>query len=97
MNNLFVTAKSIINLFKDHTKEDFMFFANEETGVYSHSWKTQGNWETTVKHGLYRVWTRQKVFHSELRGKLRLSLLSILPCQLARISHQREFLKTLIT
>ena len=70
MNNLFVTAKSIINLFKDHTKEDFMFFANEETGVYSHSWKTQGNWETTVKHGLYRVWTRQKVFHSELKREI---------------------------
>ena len=70
MNNLFVTVKSIINLFKDHTKEDFMFFANEETGVYSHSWKTQGNWETTVKHGLYRVWTRQKVFHSELKKEV---------------------------
>ena len=70
MNNLFVTAKSIINLFKDHTKEDFMFVANEETGVYSHSWKTQGNWETTVKHGLYRVWTRQKVFHSELKREI---------------------------
>ena len=70
MNNLFVTVKSIINLFKDHTKEDFMFFANEETGVYSHSWKTQGNWETTVKHGLYRVWTSQKVFHSELKKEV---------------------------
>ena len=70
MNNLFVTAKSTINFFKDHTKEDFMFFANEETGVYSHSWKTQGNWETTVKHGLYRVWTRQKVFHSELKREI---------------------------
>lgn len=70
MNNLFVTTKSIINLFKDHTKEDFMFFANEETGVYSHSWRTQGNWETTVKHGLFRVWTRQKVYHSELKKEI---------------------------
>lgn len=70
MTNLFVTTKSIFNFFKDHTKEDFIFFANEETGVYSHSWKTQGNWETTVKHGLFRVWTRQKVFHSELRKEI---------------------------
>lgn len=70
MNNLFVTTKSILNFFKDHTKEDFMFFANEETGVYSHSWKTQGNWETTIKHGLFRVWTRQKVYHSELRKEI---------------------------
>ena len=52
---LFKIANSIIKSLKDHTKEDFMFFANEETGVYSHSWKTQGNWETTVKHGLFRV------------------------------------------
>lgn len=70
MKSLFVTTKSILNFFKDHTKEDFLFFANEETGVYSHSWKTQGNWETTVKHGLYRVWTRQKVFHSELKREI---------------------------
>lgn len=70
MNNLFVTTKAIINFFKDHTKEDFIFFANEETGVYSHSWKTQGNWETTVKHGLFRVWTRQKIFHSELKKEI---------------------------
>lgn len=70
MKSLFVTTKSILNFFKDHTKEDFVFFANEETGVYSHSWKTQGNWETTVKHGLYRVWTRQKVFHSELKREI---------------------------
>ena len=70
MTNLFVTTKSIFNFFKDHTKEDFIFFANEETGVYSHSWKTQGNWETTVKHGLFRVWTRQKFFHSELRKEI---------------------------
>lgn len=70
MNNLFVTTKSIFNFFKDHTRDDFMFFANEETGVYSHSWRAQGNWETTVKHGLYRVWTRQKVFHSELKKEV---------------------------
>lgn len=70
MNNLFVTTKSIFIFFKDHTRDDFMFFANEETGVYSHSWRTQGNWETTVKHGLYRVWTRQKVFHSELKKEV---------------------------
>ena len=70
MNNLFVTTKSIFIFFKDHTRNDFMFFANEETGVYSHSWRTQGNWETTVKHGLYRVWTRQKVFHSELKKEV---------------------------
>lgn len=70
MKSLFVTTKSILNFYKDHTKEDFLFFANEETGVYSHSWKTQGNWETTVKHGLYRVWTRQKVFHSELKREI---------------------------
>lgn len=70
MTNLFVTTKSIFNFFKDHTRENFMFFANEETGVYSHSWRTQGNWETTVKHGLFRVWTRQKVFHSELKKEI---------------------------
>lgn len=70
MNNLFVTTKSIFIFFKDHTRNNFMFFANEETGVYSHSWRTQGNWETTVKHGLYRVWTRQKVFHSELKKEV---------------------------
>lgn len=67
---LFKIANSIIKSLKDHTKEDFMFFANEETGVYSHSWKTQGNWETTVKHGLFRVWTRQKVYHSELKKEV---------------------------
>lgn len=70
MKSIFVTTKSILNFFKDHTKEDFVFFANEETGVYSHSWRTQGNWETSVKHGLYRVWTRQKVFHSELKKEV---------------------------
>lgn len=70
MNTLSKKLNSVINFFKDHTREDFMFFANEETGVYSHSWKTQGNWETTVKHGLFRVWTRQKVFHSELRKEI---------------------------
>lgn len=70
MKSLFVTTKSILNFFKDHTKEDFLFFANEETGVYSHSWRTQGNWETTVKHGLFRVWTRQKVFHSEIKKEI---------------------------
>lgn len=67
---LFKIANSIIKSLKDHTKEDFMFFANEETGVYSHSWKTQGNWETTVKHGLFRVWTSQKVYHSELKKEV---------------------------
>lgn len=67
---LFKIANYIIKSLKDHTKEDFMFFANEETGVYSHSWKTQGNWETTVKHGLFRVWTRQKVYHSELKKEV---------------------------
>lgn len=70
MNNLFVKTKAIFNFFKDHSKEDFLFFANEETGVYSHSWRTQGNWETTVKHGLFRVWTRQKVFHSEIKKEI---------------------------
>lgn len=70
MNTLLKVAKSIINSLKDHTKEDFIFFANEETGIYTHSWRTQGNWETTVKHGLFRVWTRQKVFHSELRKEI---------------------------
>lgn len=64
-------AKATINFFfKDHTKEDFIFFANEQTGVYTHSWRTQGNWETTVKHGLFRVWTRQKVYHSELKKEI---------------------------
>lgn len=70
MNNLFVTTKSIFIFFKDHTRDDFMFFAQEQTGIYAHSWRTQGNWETTVKHGLYRVWTRQKVFHSELKKEV---------------------------
>lgn len=70
MNTLVKVAKSIIFSLKDHTREDFMFFANEETGVYTHSWKTQGNWETTVKHGLFRVWTRQKVYHSELKKEI---------------------------
>ena len=70
MNTLSKKLNSVIIFFKDHTRENFMFFANEETGVYSHSWKTQGNWETTVKHGLFRVWTRQKVFHSELRKEI---------------------------
>lgn len=70
MNNLFVKTKAIFNFFKDPSKEDFLFFANEETGVYSHSWRTQGNWETTVKHGLFRVWTRQKVFHSEIKKEI---------------------------
>ncbi len=70
MNTLLKVAKSIINSLKDHTKEDFIFFANEETGIYTHSWRTQGNWETTVKHGLFRVWTRQKVYHSELKKEI---------------------------
>lgn len=68
--NTFLKVTSIINFFKDHTKEDFIFFANEETGIYTHSWRTQGNWETTVKHGLFRVWTRQKVYHSELKKEI---------------------------
>lgn len=70
MNKIIKLANSIINFFKDHTRKDFMFFAQEQTGIYAHSWRTQGNWETTVKQGLFRVWTRQKVYHSELKKEV---------------------------
>lgn len=67
---LFKIANSIIKSLKDHTKEDFIYFAQEQTGVYAHAWSIKGNWETTVKHGLFRVWTRQKVYHSELKKEI---------------------------